>query len=218
MGPPQQGTDAFAGLRRFLRKRPDVERCDLCGQQIPSTHDHLMELSSRKLVCACTACALLFSSHTAKKYRRVPRQIRFLADFRMTDAEWDGLLIPINMAFFFHNSAENKVTAAYPSPAGPTESLLSLQTWHEIAERNPALSSLEEDVEALLVNRTGLARRKSDAEYYVVPIDECFKLTGLIRAYWNGLSGGTEVWQQIEGFFDDLRKRAVVVAMELGGA
>ena len=218
MGPPQQGTDAFAGLRRFLRKRPNVERCDLCGQQLPSTHDHLMELSTRKLVCACTACALLFSNQSTKKYRRVPRQIRFLADFRMTDAEWDSLLIPINMAFFFHSSAENRVSAVYPSPAGPTESLLSLQTWHEIAQRNPTLSSLEEDVEALLVNRTGLARSKSDAEYYILPIDECFKLTGLIRAHWTGFSGGTEVWQQIERFFHDLRKRAVLVTMELGGA
>ena len=34
-------------------------------------------------------------------------------------------------------------------------------------------------------------------EYYVLPIDECYKLVGLIRAHWQGLSGGTEVWQEI---------------------
>jgi hypothetical protein len=31
-------------------------------------------------------------------------------------------------------------------------------------------------------------------EHYVLPIDECYKLVGLIRAQWVSLSGGTEVW------------------------
>jgi hypothetical protein len=42
----------------------------------------------------------------------------------------------------------------------------------------------------------------------VVPIDECFKLVGLIRAHWRGLSGGTEVWQQMAQFFADLKRKA----------
>ncbi len=31
-------------------------------------------------------------------------------------------------------------------------------------------------------------------ESYILPIDECFRLVGLIRLHWKGLSGGTEVW------------------------
>jgi hypothetical protein len=48
------------------------------------------------------------------------------------------------------------------------------------------------------------------AEYYIVPIDQCFKLVGLIRSNWRGFSGGTEVWQKIGGFFADLKRVAVV--------
>ncbi len=85
----------------------------------------------------------------------------------------------------------------YPSPAGATESLLSFDTWEEIERENPVLLEMEADVEALLVNRIGHARGFSSPEYYLVPIDECFKLVGLIRSRWQGLSGGTEVWREI---------------------
>ena len=61
----------------------------------------------------------------------------------MTDAQWDSLLIPINMAFFFASSASGRVIAMYPSPAGATESLLPLETWDEIVAENPALQSME---------------------------------------------------------------------------
>ena len=52
---------------------------------------------------------------------------------------------------------------------------------------------------------TAWARR---ATTYRVPIDECYKLVGLIRTHWRGLSGGTEVWEEIGRFFDELRERA----------
>jgi len=61
------------------------------------------------------------------------------------------------------------------------------------------------DVEALLVNRVGSTR-----EYFVVPIDECYRLVGLIRIHWRGLSGGALVWGEIARFFDDLRRKAAV--------
>ena len=68
-------------------------------------------------------------------------------------------------------------------------------------QANPVLSELEPDVEALLVNRVGAARGSAPAEYYMVPIDDCYKLVGLIRIHWRGLSGGTEVWQEIGELF-----------------
>jgi hypothetical protein len=154
---------------------------------------------------------MLFSGQAGTKYKRVPRDIRLLADFQLTDAEWDGLLIPINLAFFFQNSIDSRVSALYPSPAGATESLLPLEAWSSIVQANPALNQLEADVEALLVNRVGQARGTAAAEYYIVPIDACYKLVGLIRIHWRGLSGGTEVWQEIGNFFTDLRHKAKVV-------
>jgi hypothetical protein len=41
-----------------------------------------------------------------------------------------------------------------------------------------------------------------------VAIDECFKLVGLIRSRWQGLSGGTEVWREIAEFFNGLKARS----------
>jgi hypothetical protein len=73
---------------------------------------------------------------------------------------------------------------------------------------------MESDVEALLVNRVGHARGFTAPEYYVLPIDECYKLVGLIRANWRGFSGGTEVWQEIARFFDALKQRATVIQEE----
>jgi len=206
---PSLGT-AFDVLRQFARRPRVAERCELCSTEIASQHPHLLDPAVRKLVCSCDACALLFSGQDRARFKRVPRLVRLLADFHMTDAQWDSLMIPINMAFFFRSSPEARMVAMYPSPAGATESLLSLESWNEIAAVNPELQQMEPDVEALLANRIGHARGFTNAEYYLLPIDQCFKLVGLIRSQWRGFSGGTEVWQQIGDYFAELRRNASV--------
>src|SRR5947209_16200474 len=135
--------------------------------------------------------------------RLVPARYRYLVDFELTDAQWESLRIPVSMAFFSYNTAAQRVMALYPSPMGPTESLLTLETWEDLEQRNPVLREMEPDVEALLVNRTGGRR-----DCFLVPVDECYKLVGLIRTYWRGLSGGREVWQQIDSFFAALQARS----------
>lgn len=212
----QDTSRALATLRRFARRpQRSTEQCELCAVALGREHPHLIETAEHKLICACEACSLLFSVRAGAKYKRVPRDVRFLADFQMTDAEWDSLLIPINLAFFFQNSRDAQVSAFYPSPAGATESLLPLEHWEGIVQANPVLQKLEADVEALLVNRVGRGRGISPAEYYIVPIDACYGLVGLIRLHWRGLSGGGEVWQEIGDFFSRLRARARVVREEL---
>jgi hypothetical protein len=183
----------------------------MCARELGAEHDHLVEPANRKLICACQACAILFDGQS-EKYKRVPRRVLFLQEFQLSDQQWDGLLVPIEMAFFFRSTPHGKVIALYPSPAGPTESLLSLETWDEIAQANPALAAMESDVTALLVNRVGHTRGFTKAEYYLVPIDECYKLVGLIRAHWHGLSGGTEVWREIASFFKALKLKAGYVS------
>lgn len=202
---------AYNVLRQFARRPRTAERCELCSTAIASHHSHLFDPPARKLICSCEACSLLFSERADARFKRVPRRVRLLADFHMTDAQWDSLMIPINMAFFFHSSPENRVLAMYPSPAGATESQLSLEAWSEIAVANPELEKIERDVEALLVNRIGHTRGFHHSECYLLPIDRCFKLVGLIRSQWRGFSGGTEVWQQIAGFFGDLKTGATVI-------
>jgi len=197
----------FAGLRRFAPKPSPAERCDLCSAALAADHGHLIDPVARELRCACDACSLLFRGQSSSKFKRVPRRIRALRDFELSDGQWDDLAIPIAMAFFFHSSPAGRVVAIYPSPAGPTESLLTLEAWEAIESANPVLRDLEPDVEALLVNRIGGAT--GSASCFTVPIDECYKLVGLIRANWRGLSGGAEVWSAIEEFFTSLRSRAI---------
>lgn len=194
---------SFATLRRFVRERAPVERCEMCSAEVAADHQHLIELASRKMICACQPCAILFSGQATMKYQRVPRRIRALPNFQLTDAQWDSLMIPISIAFFFRSTPDGKVVALYPSPAGPTESLLALDSWDDIVQDNAILKEMEPDVEALLVNRVGSAR-----DYFIVPIDECYKLVGLIRLHWRGLSGGTEVWNEIGRFFASLKAAA----------
>jgi hypothetical protein len=210
-GTPPSFDQAFAVLRQFAKPRRPAERCELCSTVLAHEHPHLVEIRLRQIVCACEACATLFDGMAGGKYKRVARRAQFLANFQMTDWQWENLMIPINMAFFFQSSLESRVVALYPSPAGAVESLLPLDAWNETVQENLALSRLEPDIEALLVNRVGHAHELSRAEYYIAPIDECYKLVGLIRANWKGLSGGAEVWAEIGRFFSELRAQADIV-------
>jgi hypothetical protein len=201
---PRNGApSALASLRRFMRPRAVRERCELCSLGLGDDHDHLVEVASRRLCCACEACAILFSGHGDGKYRRVPRRVRALADFRMSDAEWAGLDLPINLTFFLYSTPARRVVAFYPSPAGATEALPPADAWEALLAENPDLRDLEPDVEALLVYRVNEARA-----YYRVGVDECYKLVGLIRMHWRGMTGGTAIWKEIGAFFAALRERA----------
>jgi hypothetical protein len=197
-------------LRQIARRRSTAERCELCSAELSPAHQHLLDPKKRQIVCACDGCAVLFCGQAGAHYLRVPRRIRALSNFEMPDLQWESLMIPINLAFFYHDSAADKVMAMYPSPAGAIESLLSLESWTEIASEHPALQKMEADVETFLVNRVG-----KPAEYYIVPIDECYRLVGLIRMHWRGLSGGTEVWKEIHQFFGDLKSRSIDVRESL---
>jgi Family of unknown function (DUF5947) len=197
------GLIALASLRRFARPRAARERCELCDAGLAGEHAHLIELASRRLLCACEACAILFDRQGAAKYRSVPRRVRFLPDFHLPDAAWESLHLPIDLAFFLHSTPMGRVIALYPSPGGATESLVPLDAWQTLTEDNPILRDLQPDVEALLVNRVGEAR-----ECYRAGIDECYKLVGLIRTHWRGLSGGTAVWDEIGRFFVGLKARS----------
>lgn len=195
--------NALAALRRFAKPRAPVERCELCDAPLAEEHQHLVEPADRRLICACDPCALLFFYREGSKYRRVPRRVDILRNFRLTDDTWEALHLPINLAFFLHSSTAGRVVAFYPSPAGAMESLVGLDAWAELTAANPILGELEPDVEALLVNRVSETR-----EVYRVGIDLCYHLAGLIRLHWRGLAGGQKVWDEIERFFAGLKERA----------
>ncbi|MGQ0572803.1 MAG: DUF5947 family protein [Pseudonocardia sp.] len=208
-------TRGMASLRRFLGapagyRAPEV--CEMCAKPVPPQHPHLVHVVERRMVCACGPCGFLFSNPGAGGgggYRRVPDRYLTDPDFTLTEHQWDALQIPVGMAFFLHNSAQGKVIACYPSPAGATESELELDAFATGVAAGRLGAELEPDVEALLVRRG----RSDDGapECLLVPIDACYRLVGIVRLHWRGFDGGSDAWREIDAFFDALRSAAVPV-------
>lgn len=203
-----QSSQPLAALARFVNRSAwpvSAEVCEMCASELASGHSHIVNIESRSLMCACRACYLLFTQQGAAqgKYKAVPERYLALGSFELTPQSWEELQIPVGMAFFFFNSKLNRVTGFYPSPAGATESLLPLQAWQSLAAANPILETIEPDVEALLINRG----RGGNFESYLVPIDACYELTGIVRRRWKGFDGGEQARRDIEDFFNSLRAR-----------
>jgi hypothetical protein len=189
----------------------EEEQCELCGEPVDPGHRHVLDIEAQRLLCACRACAILFDRKAAGggHFRLVPDGCRLVQDFEVDDVLWSRLRLPVDMAFFFSSSAAGRTVAFYPSPVGATESLLELEAWQELEARNPVLGGVEPDVEALLVNRT-----QAEHEHWLVPVDRCYALVGLIKTRWKGLAGGQEVWEELEEFFDGLRREATLVTRD----
>lgn len=187
------------------RAQAAQERCELCGTPIGPDHRHLLEMESREARCACRPCSILFDRAAASegRYKLIPTERLRLDEMELDDVTWEELRLPVDIAFLFHSSTDERVLAFYPSPMGATESLLRLEAWDALVEANPVLGELRSDVEALLVNRT-----RNHPGHWIVPIDDCFRLVGLIRTHWRGLTGGSEVWEAIGEFFEGLDARS----------
>ncbi|MFN2485391.1 MAG: DUF5947 family protein [Acidimicrobiia bacterium] len=196
------------GLSRFLKPRqgpPPGSVCDMCGEPFGATHSHVVHVEGRRLMCTCRPCYLLFSNEGAGggRYRQVPDRYQFDPEFQLTTAQWDNLQIPVDIAFFFHNTELGETVALYPSPGGATESTLPLDAWKEVVEANPELLVPEPDTEAILVRRN-----EGRFECFLVPIDVCYELVGRVRLKWKGFDGGQELWADLRQFFDTLHERA----------
>ncbi len=203
--PPEEGDLPVPGAAREKPRAAPGEACEMCAEPVGGGHSHVVNLDSRQIMCTCRACWLLFTHQGAAggRYRAVPD--RYLHDpaFRLDEGRWEALQIPVRVAFFFNNSDLGKVVAFYPSPAGATESLLPLEAWAEVVAANPVMTDLVPDTEALLVQRAG-----EGFECFLVPIDACYELVGLVRMHWKGFDGGQEAWEAIDGFFDAVRERS----------
>jgi len=206
-----EGGGSLAVLHRLRQPAETVrpgERCELCATPIGERHGHVVDLERRALRCACRPCALLFTRPGAAggRFRTVPERVLRVATFVLSPGQWDDLQIPVNLAFFFHDSAVGEVAGFYPSPAGATQSLLPLAAWAAVVAANPVLAGAEPDVEAVL-----LRADPAGPECFIVPIDACYELVGRLRALWRGFDGGQDVHRSVADFLDDLRRRATVV-------
>ena len=115
MDPSSSGgrESVLSTLRRFSRSAQPrgAEQCDFCSTILATSHRHLLEVATRKIICACDACALRFEN-VVGRWKLIPRDARVLSDFQMTDAEWETLALPINLAFFFYSNRCTRLQAS----------------------------------------------------------------------------------------------------------
>jgi hypothetical protein len=187
-------------LRAFARAAPPRERCELCAASLDRRHEHLLDPSRRDVRCACAECAFLEGTRQGSPWKRVPDRAERLA-LDLEGEDWASLGLPVDIAFFLRSG--ERTLALYPSPAGPVESLLPLDSWQSLVAKNPVLGKLEADVEALLVDR-----RRGARETWRVSIDRCYRLVGLMRRSWRGFSGGSLVARELEKFFAELEEES----------
>ena len=208
--------DPLVGLRRLSRPAPDpppseadaVERCEMCSAEIPARHGHVADLEAHRLLCTCRACFLLFTGSGAGggRFLAVPQDVRRVTDVAISEGQWAALQIPVDLAFFLRQTGAENVGAYYPGPGGATESLLDLASWAEVLDANPVLAHAEPDVRAILLRRSA-----SGYACYLVPVDRCYELVGIVRQSWVGFHGGADVWARVGAFFAELDREARAV-------
>ena len=162
-------------------------------------HRHLLHLDERRIVCVCETCWSLRSGDA--EFRPAGARTLWLDDFDLPDELWNAFQIPIGLAFVMRSSAAGRIVALYPSPAGATESELELDGVGRAARANPVLDRLEPDAEALIDQP---ARRPPPATRSR-PIDQCYRLVGLIKAAGRASPAAARSRTSVE-FFDDLRR------------
>src|SRR5215475_9403070 len=139
---PLRRANPIATLRRMAQQPRESEQCEFCSLPVSPGHRHLLEVATRKIVCACDPCALRFEN-VIGRWKLIPRDARSLPEFQMTDEQWNALSLPINLAFVFHSTPMNKAVAMYPSPAGAMQSLLPLTSWETMVAENIVLAEMQ---------------------------------------------------------------------------
>ncbi|WP_093785888.1 DUF5947 family protein [Actinacidiphila guanduensis] len=197
------------GLRRFRGPRPPAaERCELCSVPLEEEHRHLVDVEQRVLACACLACAVLFDREGTGggRFRTIPD--RYLSDpgREVGAAGWQALGVPVGVAFFFRNSALDRMVALYPSPAGATESEIEPAAWQAAFGGTPLAATLAPDVEALVVRRD-----EEHTSCHLVPVDTAYELVGRLRLHWQGFDGGDRARAELDAFFAEVERKAMPV-------
>jgi hypothetical protein len=179
-------TSAVAALRAFTRtsatRRSVVERCELCATPLSSEHPHLFEAGSRRLACACPACAGCFDrERDGKRWARVVPRVERL-DGALDGPTWESLGVPVRLAYFTLSSAAGEPLALLPSPAGPIESPLPTEGWARLEARVSVTSALAPDVEGILAFDAG----GNTGRAYRLSIDHAYRAIGHLRAHARG--------------------------------
>ena len=158
-----------------------------------------------KLVCSCDACAVLFSGRAGGPVpARAARRRVVCPTSACPTPSGRTCTCRSTWRSSSQSTPAGRVLAFYPSPAGRRRIAADARGLAGPGRREsrPRASSSPTS------RRSWSTGSEGERAYYRAPIDECYKLVGLIRAHWRGLSGGTEVWDEVGRFFAGL-KRAV---------
>jgi hypothetical protein len=197
----------ITGLRKLRPAQPPPpvaraadadEQCELCTLSLAATHRHLLHLDERRILCVCETCWAVRTGDP--EFRPVGNRTLWLEDLVLSDEQWASFQIPIGLAFFMVSTVSGGIVGLYPSPAGATECELDLEAWEQLCAENPVLESLEADAEALVINRLA-----DPPQHAIVPIDRAYELVGVVKASWEGISGGRATEEAVEGYFAGLR-------------
>lgn len=176
-------------LRRFtLRDRQrtearesSTERCELCATPLHSTHDHLLDPHARGVFCACSACAILFpdgatTANSAQRYVRMRSRVAALPQAAVTEHDLVLLGAPVRLAVLCPSTLHDALFMVYPSAAGPVESRARLETWRQLAAKQPELAAVRHDRDAVIAD----LRAPSRAALHV-SLDVAYELLGTLR-------------------------------------
>jgi hypothetical protein len=153
-------------------------------------------------VCACEACWALYSGDAEYRPTGCGR-CGWINASTVTPRRGRAFQIPIGLAFFMRSTVTGGVVAFYPSPAGATESELSLDVLGRAGRAQPVLEHLDP-----MPRRSSSTAPPSPTSTRSLPIDDCYALVGLIKSRWEGISGGAAIEQAVPEFFEAIRARS----------
>jgi hypothetical protein len=188
---------------RQISDQPDLteDHCDFCGRRLLPDHRHFLERPSKKILCACDHCTS--AHHAGGPYDLIPRRYEWLEDLVMPESLWLEFMIPVNIAFFVHDRETDTIITFYPGPVGATFSQLQIGAWQKLVQNNPDRLYLLPDLEAFIVNRLD-----ATAEYFIAPIDWCYRLVGVMRLHRKGIFGGREAQDAVRNIIQELKSTA----------
>ena len=147
----------------------------------------------------CETCWAVRSGEA--EFRPVGNRTVWLDDFVLSDEQWASFQIPIGLAFFMVSTVSGGVVGLYPSPAGATECELDLEAWEQLVRREPGARETSRPTPRRW-SSTGWRRRRSTRSS---PIDVAYQLVGVVKASWEGISGGRATEEAVAGYFAGLR-------------
>ena len=166
------------------------ERCEMCSAPVADEHQHVVDVNSRSLMCTCRAVLPAVHRPEAQlRYRAVPDRYLAFPGFVLGRPTGTTCRSRSGWRSCSSNTAQDRVVAFYPSPAGATESELSMEAWDRVLEANPGLDTVLPDVEALLVR--GIGRTTASAATWSRSTRATSWSAGC-GCTWRGFDGGQE--------------------------